>query len=204
MRPLKILVIGTSGNRNSINLALATAAANMIDSGEVETLSVADYELPLFNDERGRLLGQPSLAREFVGRIGNADAIVLSFAEYNGTYTASFKNIFDWASRIEKQVFQHKPAIFLSTSEGPGGARSVLRQALQSAEFYGARVIGSLSVPCFSENFDRQRGRLSNESLHNSLSTIVQRLRSELVGHAPVGAAVRSKPTEEEYDESLV
>ncbi|WP_275041411.1 NAD(P)H-dependent oxidoreductase [Pseudoalteromonas piscicida] len=43
-------------------------------------------------------------AHNFYQAIGDADVIVVSFAEHNGTYSATYKNEFDWRSRIDKKV----------------------------------------------------------------------------------------------------
>jgi len=176
MKTIKILAIGTSSSRKSINLALAEYVAGLLENVEVESLSVADYELPLFSDEREVQLGQPALARQFMDKIAEADALVLSFAEYNGTYTASFKNIFDWASRMDAKVFQYKPSLFLSASPGPGGASSVLRQALESAEYYGAEVVAGISVPTFAQKFDMEARQMSDELLRERLTKEMDKL----------------------------
>jgi len=181
MDNIKILAIGTSSNRRSINLDLAAYAGSLIEGAEVEVLSVADYELPLFSDAREEEMGTPELAQQFLERIAAADAIVPSFAEYNGSYTASFKNIFDWASRIDKKVFQGKPAVFLSTSPGAGGAQSVLHLALQSADHYGAEVVASLSLPKFAQNYDKQRAELREGPLRSNLQTAMGALRTEII-----------------------
>ncbi len=181
MSKIKVLAIGTSSNRNSINLKLAATAAGLIAGAEVEVISAADYEMPLYSDEREAELGQPEPAREFMARIAEADAVVTSFAEYNGSYTASFKNLFDWASRINIKVFQNKPVVFLSTSPGGGGAKSVLAQALQSAHFFGADVVASLSIPKYYENFDDRLTRLTNDELLESLQAAMNELRDEVV-----------------------
>lgn len=206
MENIKILALGTSSNRRSINLDLATYAAGLIEGAEVETLSVADYELPLYSDTREEELGSPELAQQFLERIAAADAIVPSFAEYNGSYTASFKNIFDWASRIERRVFQDKPAVFLSTSPGAGGAKSVLQQALQSADHYGAQVVASLSLPKFAENYDEQIAGLRAGPLRSSLLSAMETLRTEIVRRkslqmrqrAECGGVVMEDRTDEE------
>ena len=102
--------------------------------------------------------------------------MIISFAEHNGSYTAAYKNLFDWCSRIDSKVFQGKPAVFLATSPGKGGAQSVLASAVGSAEYFTADVKASLSVPSFHENFDAESGVVSNEEIRNQLIAAVKSL----------------------------
>ena len=104
------------------------------------------------------------------------DAIIVSFAEHNGTYTAAYKNLFDWTSRINKQVFQHKPVVFLSTSPGPGGAASVLATAVNSAPNFAADMKASISVPSFHENFDIETNKIVNLEIQHELQQAMQLL----------------------------
>lgn len=170
---MKIIAIGASNNRQSINRQLATFAANLVPDATVETVDIADYELPLFSDERESQMGQPRLARAFFEKLGSADGLVVSFAEHNGSYTAAYKNLFDWASRINKEVFQGTPAVFLSASPGPGGASSVLASAVDSAGYFGADLVASLALPNFHHNFDASAGQISN---HFVLKQLVERM----------------------------
>lgn len=82
---MKILAFGTSNNRESINRSLASYAAGLVASAEVEILNINDYEMPLFSDEREHALGQPPQARAFLQKIAEADALVVSFVEHNGS-----------------------------------------------------------------------------------------------------------------------
>jgi NAD(P)H-dependent FMN reductase len=173
---MKILAIGTSNSRESINRELAAYAAGLVDKAEIEVLDINDYELPIYSIDREKSLGQPAQARELFRQIGEADALVLSFAEHNGSYTAAWKNLFDWLSRIDKAVFQHKPAVYLSAAPGPGGANSVLTAALNSASFFAAEVVASMSVPSFHENFDRETKELRNPELLLELRQAMARL----------------------------
>jgi len=175
-KPIKILAIGASNNRKSINRELATFAAGLAPDAIVETIDINDYELPIFSDEREQKLGKPELAQAFYQLIGRSDALVVSFAEHNGSYTAAYKNLFDWVSRIDMKVFQNKPAVFLSTSPGPGGARSVLKSATESAEFFGADLVTSISIPSFYDNFDSESAELTNELLLKQLSDAMHSL----------------------------
>lgn len=163
---MKILAIGASGSAASINAALARFAAGLVadhvPGAEVARLDPRDHPLPLFTEDLEREIGRPAAAQAFFDRIGAADALVLSFAEHNGSYTASWKNLFDWASRIDMKVFQGKPALFLSASPGPGGARSVLAAAQGSAGFFGAEVKAAVSVGRFHDVFDAGTGRITD------------------------------------------
>ena len=173
---MNILAFGTSNNEISINRTLAIYTAQLAADATVNTLNIHDYEMPIFSDQREQDLGQPPQAIAFYDQIAAADALVVSFAEHNGGYSAAYKNLFDWTSRIDKEVFQDKPVVFLSTSPGPGGAASVLASALGSAKFFGARVIDSLSVPSFQKNFDLETSQMVNADIKAALQTAMQRL----------------------------
>lgn len=173
---MKVLAFGASSSKTSINKSFATYAANLIPNAEVEVLDLNDYELPLFSTDKEEELGQPELAKQFFAKIGNADAIVVSFAEHNGSYTAAYKNLFDWTSRIDMKVFQNKPMLLLATSPGPGGASSVLAAAKGSAPFFAADVKGDFSLPSFYDNFDLAEQTLKTEALANQLLAQVSKL----------------------------
>ena len=174
---MKILAIGASNSQHSINRALAKYAAQLVNPAQVEVVDLRDYELPLFSMEREQVLGQPAHAQAFYNKIANAEAIVISFAEHNGSYTAAYKNLFDWTSRIDKEVFQHKPMLLLSTSPGAGGAASVLASAVASAPHFGARVAASLSIPSFHQNFDEAAQEIRNPQLRGALQAAAASLR---------------------------
>jgi len=123
----------------------------------------------LFSSDREEELGHPDLAKAFYQKIGEADALVISFAEHNGSYTAAYKNLFDWTSRIDAKVFQGKDMVLLATSPGPGGARNVLKAAETSAPFFGGNVKASLSVAKFFDNFDSERNKISSSEIDEEL-----------------------------------
>jgi len=173
---MKILAFAATSSSKSINNQLVTYATSQIENADIEILDINDYELPLFSEDRETVLGQPELAKAFLDKIGASDALIISFAEHNGSYTVAYKNLFDWASRINVKVFQNKPMILLATSPGPGGASSVLATAITSAPFFDGVVKGSLSVPNFYENFDVEQGRINSDAINTQLLTTVNSL----------------------------
>ena len=173
---MKLIAFAASNSKKSINKQLVTYASSLINDAEVEILDLNDYELPLFSEDREAALGHPELAKTFMAKVAASDAVMISFAEHNGSYSAAYKNLFDWVSRINKKVFHDKPLVLLSTSPGARGGASVLAAATSSAPYFGGHVKASLAVPSFYENFDAERGTLRNQELKNKLIEAVSSL----------------------------
>jgi len=173
---MKVLAFGASISDNSINQQFAAYAASLVPNAEVELLDLNDYMLPFMSSQKEKEIGQPDIAKAFLQKFIDADAIIISFAEYNGSYSAAYKNTFDWASRIDRNVFQNKPMLMLATSPGLGGAQTVLASATTSAPYFAADLKGSLSVPSFYDNFDLENAKLSNEELNEQLILLTSQL----------------------------
>lgn len=172
---MKLLAFAATNNSQSINKQLVQYAASLVDA-EVEILDLNDFEMPIYSQDREQQGGIPEQAQSFYKKIGDADAIVISFAEHNGSYTAAYKNLFDWTSRINMKVFQDKPVVLMATSPGPGGAQNVLSAATGSADFFAMDVKGSFSLPSFFDNFDVEKGQITNGELADKLATIMAQL----------------------------
>ncbi|NIZ63507.1 NADPH-dependent FMN reductase [Sedimentitalea sp. CY04] len=173
---MKILTFGASNTKNSINKALARFTATLVPGAEVEVLDLSDYDLPIFSEDLEKEIGQHPTAKAFFEKIGAADGVIVSFAEHNGSYTAAYKNLFDWASRIDQKVFQDKPTVYLSTSPGPGGAASVLASAKGSAQFFGVDLKAAVSVPSFYDVFDAETGRINEPNALADLTAAAKTL----------------------------
>ena len=175
---MKILAFAASNSRKSINKALIKHSAKLIENAQVEILDINDYQLPIYNIDLEEAHGIPEAANDFLSKIAEADALLISYAEHNGNYTVAYKNLFDWASRSNREVYQGKPIVMLSTSPGPSGANSVLSLARDSAHFFNGEVKASLAIPSFYEHFDLDKCELTNEDL-------LAKLRSTLLHLSP-------------------
>lgn len=176
---MNILAFAASSSRQSINKQLIRYAADILEvkhNAEVDIIDLNDFEMPIYSADRETESGIPSQAQAFYDKITAADAVVVSFAEHNGSYTAAYKNLFDWASRINAKVYQQKPALMLATSPGPGGASNVLNIATTSAPYFGIDLKASLSVAKFFDNFDSAKGVITDTEidaqLHDTLSAL--------------------------------
>lgn len=176
---MKILAFAASSSQNSINKKLVTYAASLMENVSVEFLDINDYEMPLFSVDRELELGQPEQAQMFFKKIGEADALLISFAEHNGSYTAAYKNLYDWTSRINAKVYQGKPIVMLAASPGPGGAQNVLATAKKSAPFFGGNVVGDMSVARFNDHFDMASGHIVDGEIRAQLLATLEVLQNE-------------------------
>ena len=181
---MKILAFAATSSKHSINKQLIGYATQILEDTAstdvtVETIDLNDYEMPIYSIDRQNEDGIPQAAHDFFDKIGEADAVLISFAEHNGFYTAAYKNIFDWASRIDMRVYQDKPTVMLSTSAGPGGGANALRTAVGSAQFFGNNVVADLAVPSFYDNFDATTQTLTNRELDSEFRVALTALSTD-------------------------
>ena len=175
---MSVLAIPATNSRNGLNRQVIGYAANVLsDVGvEVEVVDINDYEMPIYSPERQEN-GIPELAQTLFDKMGSADAIVLSFAEHNGTYTAAWKNIHDWMSRIDMAIYQGKKVAMCATSPGGRGGVGVLEGAKATASFFGAELVGTLSIPSFHDNFDTESGTISDPELNSQFVALLEQLK---------------------------
>jgi NAD(P)H-dependent FMN reductase len=173
---MKILSFAATNSSKSINKQLVQYASEKIDSANVDYVDLNEFDLPIYNIDLEQKFGIPNVAHAFQERIKQADAVLISFAEHNGSYTAAFKNLFDWLSRIDRNVYGNKPVLLLATSPGENGASTVLKQAIDAVPYFGGHVVGSLSIPSFYENFDSENKQLKDESLELLLDGLLEQL----------------------------
>lgn len=171
---MKIIAFAGSNSKNSINKKLVTYAASLFKNAEVEIVDLNDFEMPLFGVDVEMEIGQHQLAKSFIDKMASADILVVSLAENNGNYSVAFKNIFDWCSRITGKVFQEKPMLLMATSPGSRGGASVLEIAKNAFPRYGVIVKATFSLPSFNDNFDVEKGKISNMELDKQLREIIK------------------------------
>lgn len=153
-----ILAFGASTSSQSINRKLAAYTAQQISDAQVNLIDLNEFEMPIYSFDREKESGIPPEANAFKQHIADADGIIISYAEHNGSFSAAYKNIYDWASRIERSVWLNKPLFLMATSPGGRGGISVLELAKRSAPFMGGEVVASFSLPGFNQNFSPEKG----------------------------------------------
>ncbi len=173
---MKLLAFAASNSSQSINKRLVSYAAQLVPNSITEVLDLNDYELPLFSEDREKALGQPQIAHDFLMKIAECDALMISFAEHNGSMTAAYKNLFDWCSRINNKVYQDKPMVLLATSPGGRGGKGALEKALIEVPRFAGKVVGHFSLPSFYDQFDSEKNEIKDPAMQQKLVDVVLKL----------------------------
>lgn len=153
----KIVAFAGSNSSKSINKQLVKFVLTYFKEHNHNLLDLNDYETEIFSVDREEK-GYPDLVYKFRKQIEEADCIICSLSENNGTYCAAFKNIFDWCSRVDMNIFGKKPMLLMSASPGRRGGASVMAAATAYFPFCGADIITTFSLPGFDSTFDAQKG----------------------------------------------
>ncbi len=179
----RILAFAGSARRDSVNQKLLHAACAVARElgAEVDEVSLADFEMPLYNGDLEENDGVPEAARSLRERIEAADALLLACPEYNGSVTPLFKNTLDWTSRPDGeakmlQAYRGKVAGLLSASPGAlGGMRGLVhvRAILGGIGMYV--VPSQCTVAGALQAFDDE-GHLTDERQARHLRSTVQEL----------------------------
>ncbi len=178
---MKVLAFAASGSSRSINQQFVTSVSAYYKEDDVTILRIQDFELPLYSADREKEIGIPDAAVRFADHIDSADLVLISFAEHNGNYTAAYKNLVDWISRIKgRKPFQHKHLLLLSTSQGARGGQGVLDIATNRMPYDGGTVLESLALPEFSANFEAGKG-ITNSLYRSQLEAKVRKTKREML-----------------------
>ncbi len=168
----KILVFAGSNSSTSINKQLATTAAKKLKKIEFQVVDLSDYTVPMYGMDLENESGIPENAQKFNKLLIENDGIILSLAEHNGSYSAVFKNLFDWLSRIDSKVWKNKPMLLMSTSPGGRGGAGVLGGAKTTFPHLGGNIVSEFSLPSFFDNF--KEGEVVDVVLENQLIAAVE------------------------------
>ncbi|GAB5399238.1 MAG: NAD(P)H-dependent oxidoreductase [Aureisphaera sp.] len=174
----KVIALGGSNSKNSINKTLAIYTANKIETATTTVVDLNDYEMPLYGVDYETENGIPKNAIKLNSLIESTDGLVISLAEHNGSYSASFKNTLDWLSRIDVKVWKDKPIALLATSPGGRGGRTVLDSAKAYFPYLGGNVTTDFSLPNFYDNFSEDE--ISDNELKEELSEKIRLFEQQL------------------------
>ena len=116
-KSVKVLGIPGSLREHSFNRALIRAAVEYAPTGvEVEMFLL--HDIPLYNADV-EAQGDPEAVQALKQAIRDADGLLFSTPQYNGSVSGVLKNAIDWASRPAFQSVLHgKPAAIIGATPG--------------------------------------------------------------------------------------
>jgi chromate reductase len=180
MTPIRILGISGSLRSGSHNTALLRAAALSLPP-EVE-LEVYDglRDLPPYDADLDVEPADEAVAR-LRQAIADADGVLISTPEFNGSIPGALKNALDWASRpFPDNALKGKPVAVVGASTGLFGAVWAQADVKKVLGIIGADVIdGELPVGQASGAF-REDGHLDDPDLREALEELVGVLSSRV------------------------
>ena len=123
----KILLFAGSIRTGAYSGRTADAAQKelALQGADVTRISLADYPLPLMDQDLEREKGIPENAFKLARLIVAHDAVLICTPEYNGSMPPLVKNTIDWVSRVHKDggkplsPYPGKVAAICSSSERP-------------------------------------------------------------------------------------
>lgn len=181
------ICLSGSKRAGSINTKLAAAVAAALEAkGQpVQLLSLADYPMPLVDQDLEADEGGPNAAKELGSLIASATGVFIANPEYNASLTPLLKNSLDWMSLLTsddlggRSVWKNKAwAIGAASPSGFGGVRAInhLRDVLVSL---GGLVLSEqLLLPAAGSAFGLD-GQLTAERPVAKLNALVDRLIAE-------------------------
>jgi NAD(P)H-dependent FMN reductase len=177
----KIITIAGSNSQNSINKALLTYTASLLENVEIIPIDLNNYVLPIYGVDFETENGIPPAVKKLDRIFDTADGFMISLAEHNGSYAAVFKNTIDWLSRSNMKVWREKPMLLMATSPGGRGGATVLESARGYFPFMGASITDTFSLPSFYDNF--LDSKISDQELNGQLMVSVKLFKDNLISN---------------------
>jgi len=181
MKTLKIVALAGSTRNDSFNKKLAKLAARSAEEegAEVTLVDLKDYPMPLYDGDLEQEQGLPQKAVELKELMVEADAVIYSSPEYNGSLTAVFKNTIDWLSRPggpEHSPFRGKTALILSASPGGLGGLRGLRHLREILNNLGVLVIPDQHAVSGAHNVFGDNDEVTDPDLKPKVDGLVKNL----------------------------
>jgi chromate reductase, NAD(P)H dehydrogenase (quinone) len=178
---MRILAVSGSLREDSFNTSLLRAAIEAAPEGIELELWDGIGELPFYDQD---LEGDdaPESVRRLREDWADADAILFSTPEYNGSVPGGLKNAIDWASRPRLEaVLRNKPVAVIGASTGQFGALWAQQDLKRILGVAGARVVGTEIPVGRAEELFGPEGRLLDGEIFEQLRLHLTTLASEPV-----------------------
>jgi len=183
----KILAFAGSVRQESFNRRLlpAAIAGARAAGAEVNHIELADYMLPLFDQDRETREGLPDNARRMKALMKESRGFLLACPEYNSSITPLLKNTLDWASRKDgaesgSVPYKDKLVGLVSASAGRWGGMRGLRHVREILTTLGCIVLPEQYCLSGADQAFDERGAIKDEKVRKGAEAIGARLATLL------------------------
>lgn len=164
---MNIEIISASPRHNSVTFRLALFLKKhltQISKHNIDIMDVREWTFPLLQQEVFTdVLRTPAELAPLAERVFKADAFIIVTPEYNGTYTAALKNLFDHFPRQQHKAF----GIVTASSGSMGGMRATQQIQLLIHALFGIGSPFMLVTPYVEKKFDKDGNLIDREFLKN-------------------------------------
>ena len=190
----KILVMPGSLRTDSVNVKLADVAQLKLAQlgADVTRISLADYAMPIVNEDLKNDEGIPENAMKLGRMIAAQDGILIVSPEYNGSTPPLLKNAIDWISLISKdgdrplRPWRGKYVALAAASPGAfGGMRNLIHLRSVMVNI-GSQVISEQSSVSRAHEAFNEDGTLKDERSSDALERTCKSLIDHCLRHAAV------------------
>lgn len=175
----KIMAFAGSNATNSINFQFVKYVTTQIEGHDIQLLNLANFPFPMYSADYETENGYSNSLIELKDDIAQSDALIISVNEHNGYFSAYFKNVLDWLSRVERKFMEGKKILLLSTSPSKFGGTSAVAAGEKYFTRSGGEIVATFSLPQFAANFNVEEGILDadlNKAFREALDTFVTAL----------------------------
>lgn len=181
---MKLLAFAGSLRADSCNKKFAREALRLAKElgAEGEFLDLKEYPMPAYDGDIETFSGIPESVKKLGQKITDADALIISTPEYNGSIPGILKNVVDWLSRDKPMALAGRNILLLAASPGAlGGVRS-LWHTRQPFEVLGNYMFpGMMGLQNAYNAFDEQ-GHLKEDKTIQQLKKLLEQFIKHVGG----------------------
>lgn len=173
---MKILLFAGSLRKDSLNKKLLAKIQNILSedkSLEVQVLDLQALNFPVYDGDI-EAQGIPENVSKMGQAISQADGVIISSPEYNGSIASPLKNAIDWVSRLRPVPWEKKNVLLTGASPGYFGTIRALGHTLAPFQALGSYVYPqNFALPKAGEAFEMD-GKLKDPSVEKKLRELLK------------------------------
>ncbi len=173
---MKILLFSGSLRKDSLNKKLLNQIHEILKEDknlDVQILDLQELNFPVYDGDI-EALGIPESVSRMGLAISQADAIIISSPEYNGSIASPLKNAIDWVSRLRPVPWEKKNVLLTGASPGYFGTIRALGHTLAPFQALGSYVYPqNFALPKAGEAFGED-GKIKDASIEKRLREVLK------------------------------